>query len=145
LKKIRVGGFIAIAIGIIILLGIFSSLPNEKNVEGYHITLASSDLYVEGIFTDFFEIPEGSYLFSFVPNGDSPKILSISLEGKSVSFLEDFQLEGTPHETGISVYYTWNYLGNNEVKIDEKQEIRIEVDPHNNLLGSVSIELRPLK
>ena len=101
-------------------------------------------MYIEGIFTDYFEISEGSYQFSFVPNGDSPKILSISLEGNSVSFSEDFQLKGTPHETGTSQYFTWDYLGNKEVIISQNQEIRIEVNPHENLLGSVSIDLIPL-
>ena len=145
MKKTRVGGFFAIAIGIVISLGVFSNLQNEKNIEGYHITLANPELYVEGIFTDFFEIPEGSYHFQFVPNGDSPKILSISLEGKSVSFSEDFELIGTPQETEISVYYTWDYLGEKQVKISESQEVRIEVNPHENLLGTVSIDLIPLE
>jgi hypothetical protein len=145
LKKTRISIIVAIVIGITITFGIFSSEENEKSIQGYHITLANSDLYVEGIFTDSFEIPEGNYQFRFVPNGDSPKNLSINLEGKSVSFSEDFQLIGTPHETGISLYYTWDYLGSREVKIQETQEIRIKVNPHDNLLGSVSIDLIPLK
>ena len=98
-----------------------------------------------GFFQIILEFPEGEYQFRFVPNGDSPKILSISLEGNSISFSEDFELIGTPHETGISVYYTWDYLGKKEVKINEDQEIRIEVNPHENLLGSVSIDLIPLE
>ncbi len=145
MKKNRIGVIIVIVIGITIALGIFSTEENEKIKEGYHITLANSDLYVEGIFTDSFEIPEGNYEFSFVPNGDSPKILSISLEGQSISFSEDFQLKGTPHETGISVYYTWDYLGSKKIKIHQDQEIRIQVNPHDNLLGSVSIDLIPMK
>ena len=145
MKKTRISGIAALVIGIAIILGIFSINQNEKNVEGYHITLADPDLYEDGIFSDNFEIEKGDYEFRFVPNGDSPKMLSISLEGSSFSFSEDFLLEGSPHETGISVYYTWDYLGDKVVKIDEDQRLRIEINPQNNLLGPVSIDLISMK
>lgn len=145
MKKTRVSGIAVIVIGIAVILGISSINQNEKNVEGYHITLADPDLYEDGIFSDNFEIKKGDYEFRFVPNGDSPKMLSISLEGSSFSFSEDFQLEGTPHETGISVYYTWDYLGEKVVKIDEDQRLRIQINPQNNLLGPVSIDLISMK
>ena len=141
MKKTRIGGIAAIVIGITFSLGIFSINQNEKNVEGYHITLADPDLYENGVFSDVFDIEKGEYEFHFVPNGDSPEMLSISLEGSTFSFSEDFQLEGTPHETGISTYYTWDYLGEKVVKIDENQILRIEINPHNNFLGPVSIDL----
>ena len=118
--------------------------PNEKKIEGYHITLADPGLYEDGIFTDRFDIQKGNYEFRFVPNGDSPEILSISLEGPLFSFSEDFKLEGTPNEAGISVYYTWNYLGMKEVKIKENQHLTILINPNNNILGPVSIDLIPL-
>jgi len=145
LKKSRIGAYAAVVIGLAIAVVVFSINPNEKKIEGYHITLADPDLYKDGIFTESFEIQKGSYEFRFVPNGDSPEILTISLEGSSFSFSEDFQLAGTPHETGISVYYTWDYLGIKEVIIDENQKLTILINPHNNIVGPVSIDLIPLK
>ena len=102
-------------------------------------------MYKDGIFTDSINIQKGNYEFRFVPNGDSPEILTISLEGSSFSFSEDFQLEGTPHETGISVYYTWDYLGMKEVTIEENQKLTILINPNKNIVGPVSIDLIPLK
>lgn len=107
----------------------------------YHVTLADPSIYKNGIFTDAFEIKRGNYQFSFVPNGDSPKILSITLKGNSFSFSEDFQLEGTLHETGISEFYTWDYAGMKEIRIQESQMIQVIIDPNGNLLGPVSINL----
>ena len=145
MKKTRIGGIAAIVIGIAFSLGIFSINQNEKNVEGYHVTLADPDLYEGGIFSDTFEIERGDYEIRFVPNGDSPKVLSISLEGSTFSFSEDFRLEGTPHETGISTYFTWDYLGDKVVNIENDQTLRIEINPHGNLLGPVSIDLISIK
>jgi hypothetical protein len=145
LKKSRIGAYTVIVIGLAIVVGVFSLNPNEKKIEGYHITLADPSLYKDGIFTDSFDIQKGNYEFRFVPNGDSPKILTINLEGSSFSFSEDFQLEGTPHETGISVYYTWDYLGMKKVIIEENQKLTILINPYNNIVGPVSIDLIPLK
>jgi len=145
LKKSRIGAYAAVVIGLAIAVGVFSLNPNEKKIEGYHITLADPGLYKDGIFTDSFDIQKGTYDFRFVPNGDSPEILTISLEGSSFSFSEDFQLEGTPHETGISVYYTWDYLGMKKVIIEENQKLTILINPYNNIIGPVSIDLIPLK
>ena len=65
--------------------------PEEKIDDVFHITLASSDLYANGVYADTFDINKGDYYFRFVPNGSSPKILSIIL---SDSFLNcpSFQL-----------------------------------------------------
>ena len=145
MKKSRIGAYTAVVIGIAIAFGVFSFNPNETKIEGYHITLADPDLYKDGIFTDSFDIQKGNYEFRFVPNGDSPEILSIRLEGSSFSFSENFHLEGTPHETGISVYYTWDYLGMNQVIIEENQKLTILINPNDNILGPVSIDLVPSK
>ena len=147
--KPKSGGYIAIGIGVVVAIGIFGMQNDGENQIDentvFHITLASPENYENGVFTDSFQIEEGDYEFDFVPNGDSPKILSISLQGDTFSFSEDFELEGTPHETGISVYYTWDYLGKKNLTIEENQQLRIQIDPHNNLLGPVSIDLIPLK
>ena len=129
-----------IAVVIAIAIGGFSSDSDEKR-EVYHITLANPDLYKEGVFADVFDIQKGDYQFRFIPNGDSPKTLSIKLWGASFSFSEEFELVGTPHDTGLSVYYTWNYQGLKEIRIEEDQQLRIEINPHNNLQGPVSVEL----
>ena len=143
LKKSQVGIILAIAVGLAVFAGIFSSDSQEKKIGIYHITLADPSLYEEGIFTDTFDIPKGDFQFRFTPNGDSPKILSVSLEGNSFSFSEDFKLKGTPHETGVSVYYTWEYIGTKNIRTDENQELKIIVNPHENLLGPVSIDIIP--
>ena len=125
---------VAIAIGL-------SLEPNSKKTVNYHVTIADPKLYTNGIFTDSFAIQKGTYQFSFVPSGDSPETLSIALKGTTFSFAKDFQLNGTLHYTGISAYYTWEYLGKKEVQVPEDQPLQIVINPHGNLLGSVSVDL----
>ena len=125
---------VAIAIGL-------SLEPNSKKNVIYHVTLADPKIYINEIFSDTFTIQKGMYQFSFVPNGDSPEILSISLKGTTFSFTENFQLNGTLHDTGISTYYTWEYFGKKEIQVMEDQPLKIEINPHGNLLGSVSVDL----
>jgi hypothetical protein len=139
-KAIYVGVVIAV---VIVLVGLSMQLQSEKTETDvtYHVTLADPKLYTNGIFTDTFEIQKGTYQFSFVPNGDSPQTLSIALKGATFSFAEDFRLQGTPHETGISTYYTWDYLGTKEIQVPQDQPLQIVINPHGNLLGSVSVDL----
>ena len=132
--------YVGIAIAVVIALGLSIEPRSEKTV-AYHVTLADPKLYTDGIFTDTFEIQEGTYQFSFVPNGDSPQTLSIDLKGATFSFSEGFQLEGTSHETGISTYYTWDYLGKKVIQVPGDQELQIVINPRGNLLGSVSVDL----
>jgi len=132
--------YVAVIVAVAIAVGI-SLEPNSKKSEVFHVTLADPKLYVNGIFSDTFMIQKGMYQFSFVPNGDSPETLSIALKGPTFSFAEDFRLNGTLHDTGISTYYTWNYIGKKEIKIDEDQQLQIVINPHENLLGSVSVDL----
>ena len=133
----------AVAIVVVAMLVIISlSLgPKQQRMVAYHVTLADPKLYSNGIFTDSFKIQKGSCQFGFVPNGDSPKTLTISLKGSSFSFSEDFKLEGTPHNTGISTYYTWDYLGTKKIQVTDNQELKIIIDPHGETLGSVSVDL----
>jgi len=123
-------------------LVIVSSFDEDKSDKtAFHVRLADPEMYENGIFTGQFALNEGKYLFRFVPNGDSPKSLSISLKGDRLDFREDFMLNGTSHETGISQYFTWNYDGQKEIETSEQQLVTIEVDPHGNMLGPVSIFL----
>lgn len=141
MNKRSIFGIIPVAI--ITALAVLILLPSEKSElqEIYHVRLADPKLYENGIFSDTFTVEKGSYQFRFVPNGDSPQILSITLKGSNYSFSEDFELEGTPHETGISTYYTWKYLGRDRIEIPEDQELQIVINPHGNVLGPVSVYL----
>lgn len=138
-KKIAI---IPIIIIVIVFAINFSSDSNvEKSNNVFHITLADPNLYTNGVYFDEFTISKGEYSFSFVPNGSSPKILSIKLNGDSFDFSEDFKLEGTSHQTGISEYYTWNYNGERNILIPEKQKILISINPNGNVMGSVSVDI----
>ena len=132
--------YVGIAIAVVIALGLSIEPKSEKTI-AYHMTLADPKLYTDGIFTDTFKIQKGTYQFSFVPNGDSPQTLSIDLKGVTFSFAEDFQLEGISHETGISTYYTWDYLGKKVIQVPDDRELQIVINPRGNLLGSVSVDL----
>ena len=85
------------------------------------------------------------YKFEFVPMGDSPERLKISVGGV---FSELFVLEKTLVDTGISKYYTWEYVGKENVHISNQQcpnqktcNYDITVERFGNLEGSVSISL----
>jgi len=137
-KKIII---IPIVIVIAIFVINFSSDSGEKTDDVFHITLASPDLYIDGEFTETFEVNKGEYSFRFVPNGSSPKILSIDLNGDSFQFSQDFKLEGTLHQTGISEYFTWDYLGEKNFVISEKQNLIISINPNGNVMGSVTVDI----
>ena len=85
------------------------------------------------------------YKLEFVPMGDSPERLKISVGGV---FSELFILEKTLVDTGISKYYTWEYVGKENVHISNQQcpnqktcNYDITVQRFGNLEGSVSISL----
>ena len=131
---------VVVVIGII-LVNFVSDQSIEKNNVVFHVTLADPILYSNGVYTDEFFIDAGQYLFRFVPNGSSPEILSITLNGKSFDFSEDFRLENTLHQTGISEYFTWKYVGQEKILISEKQEISIMINPNGKTMGSVSVDI----
>ena len=113
----------------------------EKSNVVFHITLADPNLYLNGEYTKEITIEKGGYFFRFVPNGSSPEILSIALRGEEFNFSEDFQLVGTPHQTGISEYFTWKYEGQEKIMISETQKILISINPNGATLGSVSVDI----
>jgi hypothetical protein len=85
------------------------------------------------------------YKFEFVPMGDSPERLKITIGGV---FSETFVLEKTLVDTGISKYYTWEYVGKENVLVSNQQcpnqktcNYEITVERFGNLEGSVSISL----
>ena len=83
--------------------------------------------------------------------GDSPERLKISVvwSGQGIKvFSEVFVLEKTLVDTGISKYYTWKYIGKENVVISNQQcpnqktcNYDITVERFGNLEGSVSISL----
>ena len=85
------------------------------------------------------------YKFEFVPMGDSPERLKITIGNV---FSEIFVLEKTLVDTGISKYYTWEYIGKENVVISNQHcpnqktcNYDITVARFGNLEGSVSISL----
>ncbi len=132
--------FIVVIISIFVV--IFSLDPSGKNSNViFHVTLADPDLYTNGVYTDTFTIDKGEYSFRFVPNGSSPEILSITLNGDNFGFSEDFKLESASHQTGTSEYFTWKYDGRKIILISEMQEISIIINPNGNVMGSVSVDI----
>ena len=127
---------------VIVVIGLsFSQDDTENSNVVFHATLADPDLYKNGIYSNAFTVNKGDYLFKFVPNGDSPQLLTITLKGKDYNFSENFKLKGTLHKTGISEYYTWDYDGDKEISSPSKQPISIEINPNGNELGSISVDI----
>lgn len=140
MKKAVFGGiFAGIAIVVILVLRVVISDTSESTEFVYHKLLADPEIYQDGVFSEKFQISTGAYKFRFIPNGDSPEKLSITLEGDSFSFSEDFELEGTSHKSAISEYFTWDYLGQKEIEIPQGQELEITIDPNGNTVGTVSV------
>ena len=125
----------------IIAIGSQSDPSGKKNDSVFHVTLADPKLYNNGIYSNTFVIEKGEYIFRFVPNGDSPQNLEISLKGDDFEFSENFYLNGTIHETGISEYYTWDYDGQKIIFIPTSKEIAIQINPNGNVKGSVSVDI----
>ena len=152
-KKPIIGGIILAAIIGVVFVGAQINPDNPENTKieysgVFHVRLADSSLYENGVYSEMFQIEKGVYKFRFVPNGDSPQKLSIKLLTESGVVLMDnnFELEGTLIDDGISSWYTWDYLSKgNMLKIDEPQRIKIFVSPNGNLKGPVSIGLVSIK
>jgi trehalose/maltose hydrolase-like predicted phosphorylase len=135
-----------VIIFIVAIIGIFlvnfsSDTSEEMNDAVFHVTLADPNLYINGVYAEKFTIDKGQYSFRFVPNGSSPEILSISINGENFDFSENFKLQNTLHETEISEYFTWEYEGEKIIEISEIQKVSIIINPNGNVLGSVSVDI----
>ena len=148
-KKPIIGGIILAAIIGVVFVGAQINPDNPENLKTddsdiFHVRLADSSLYENGVYSEMFQIEKGVYKFRFVPNGDSPQKLSIKLFSESGVVLLDnhFELEGTLIDDGMSSWYTWDYLSkDNMLEIDESQKVEIFISPNGNLKGSVTISL----
>ena len=125
----------------LIILNFSGDSQEMKNKVVFHETLADPEIYLDGIYSKKIHIESGDYYFRFVPNGSSPEILSILINGGNTNFSKDYILEGTLQETGISEYYTWEYIGDKSLTISEDEEITITIDPNGNKMGSVSVDI----
>ena len=160
-KKPIIGGIILAAIIGVVFAGaqINPDNPeNEKspNSEVWSIRMAGPEWHDrQTVRTNLPNLEEGTYKLGFVPMGDSPHKITIAIKGKWTEsyrlepswrplFSEEFVLKGTPVDTGISKYYTWEYVGQKYVYIPEVEgeaNYEITITRTGNLKGSVTISL----
>jgi len=153
-KKPIIGGIILAAIIGVVFVGAQINPDNPENGEVWSIRMASPEWDDrQNHRAALPNLEEGTYKLGFVPMGDSPSKIRIDIKVRSAEFShpdgglvfsEIFVLKGTPVDTGISKYYTWEYVGQKHVYIPEVEgeanyEIRIERS--GNLKGSVTISL----
>ena len=160
-KKPIIGGIILAAIIGVVFVGaqINPDNPeNEKspNSEVWSIRMAGPEWdNRQGHRAALPNLEEGTYKIGFVPMGDSPSKIRIDIKVRSAGsdfagttwtpmFSEKFVLKGTPVDTGVSKYYTWEYVGQKYVYIPEVEgeaDYEIAISRSGNLKGSVSISL----
>ena len=153
-KKPIIGGIILVVIIGVVYAGAQINPDNPENGELWSIRMAGPEWDDrQNHRAALPNLEEGTYKLGFVPMGDSPSPIRIDIKVRSAEFShhdgglvfsEIFVLKGTPVDTGISKYYTWEYVGQKYVYIPEVEgeanyEIRIERS--GNLKGSVTISL----
>ena len=155
-KKPIIGGIILIAIIGVVYAGAQINPDNPENGEVWSIRMASPEWDDRQTVRDSLpNLEEGTYKLGFVPMGDSPTKIRIDIKVRSAGsdfagttwtpmFSEEFILKGTPVDTGISKYYTWEYVGQKYVYIPEVEgetNYEITITRTGNLKGSVTISL----
>jgi len=155
-KKPIIGGIILVAIIGVVYAGAQINPENPENEkssdsEVWSIRMAGPEWDDrQGHRASLPNLEEGTYKLGFVPMGDSPHKITIVIKGKSTTtspnfyFSEKFVLKGTPVDTGISKYYTWEYVGQKYVYIPEVERetnYEIIIKRSGNLKGSVTISL----
>ncbi len=153
-RKPIIGGIILAAIIGVVSVGAQINPDNPENGEVWSIRMASPEWNDRPILrASLPNLEEGTYKLGFVPMGDSPSPIRIDIKVRSAEFShhdgglvfsEIFVLKGTPVDTGISKYYTWEYVGQKYVYIPEVEgeaNYEITIKRSGNLKGSVSISL----
>ncbi len=155
-KKPIIGGIILAAIIGVVFVGAQINPDNPENGEVWSIRMASTEWDDRPILrASLPNLEEGTYKLGFVPMGDSPTKIRIDIKVRSAGsdfagttwtpmFSEEFILKGTPVDTGISKYYTWEYVGQKYVYIPEVEReanYEITIKRSGNLKGSVTISL----
>ena len=130
-KKPIIGGIILAAIIGMIFVGAEINPDNPENGGVWSIRMAGPEWDDRPILRSSLpNLEEGTYKLGFVPMGDSPSPIRIDIKARSAGidfigtgwglvFSEKFVLKGTPVDTGISKYYTWEYVGQKYVYIPE--------------------------
>jgi len=155
-KKPIIGGIILAAIVGVVFVGAQINPDNPENEEVWSIRMASPEWHDrQTVRASLPNLEEGTYKIGFVPMGDSPTKIRIDIKVRSAGsdfagtswglvFSEKFVLKGTPVDTGISKYYTWEYVGQKYVYIPEVEgeaNYEITIKRSGNLEGSVTISL----
>ena len=155
-KKPIIGAIILAAIIVVVSVGAQINPDNPENGEVWSIRMAGPEWDDrQTVRASLPNLEEGTYKLGFVPMGDSPTKIRIDIKVRSAGsdfagtawtpmFSEKFVLKGTPVDTGISKYYTWEYVGQKYVYIPEVEReanYEITITRTGNLKGSVSISL----
>jgi len=155
-KKPIIGGIILVVIIGVVYAGAQINPDNPENGEVWSIRMASPEWHDrQTVSASLPNLEEGTYKLGFVPMGDSPSKIRIDIKVRSAGsdfagtswglvFSEEFVLKGTPVDTGISKYYTWEYVGQKYVYIPEVEgeaNYEIAISRSGNLEGSVTISL----
>ena len=155
-KKPIIGGIILAAIIGVVFVGAQINPDNPENEKVWSIRMAGPEWDDRPILrASLPNLEEGTYKLGFVPMGDSPSKIRIDIKVRSAGsdfagtiwtpiFSEKFVLKGTPVDTGISKYYTWEYVGQKYVYIPEVEgeaNYEITITRTGNLKGSVTISL----
>jgi len=153
-KKPIIGGIVFAAIIGVVFVGAEINPDNPENGEVWSIRMAGPEWDDrQNHRAALPNLEEGTYKLGFVPMGDSPSKIRIDIKVRSAEFShhdggllfsEKFVLKGTPVDTGISKYYTWEYVGQKYVYIPEVEgeaNYEIGIERSGNLEGSVTISL----
>ena len=139
-------GIAAVVVAISIAYGASMNpgVNEEPNSQVWNMRISGDEFHDLAVFgNEIGNLGTGTYEFGFVPMGDSPQVLRliISNERGNQVFSEEFVLEKSLVDTGISKYYTWDYLGNKFAPISKEGNYEITIEREGNLKGSVSISL----
>jgi len=153
-KKPIIGGIILAAIIGVVFAGAQINPGNPENGEVWSIRMASPEWDDrQNHRAALPNLEEGTYKIGFVPMGDSPSPIRIDIKVRSAEFShhdgglvfsEIFVLKGTPVDTDISKYYTWEYVGQKYVympEVEGEANYEIKIERSGNLKGSVTISL----
>ena len=164
-KMVIAGGIVVVAIIVSMAYGAqMNPGGNEQRSGGeiWNFRISGEEFHgIPTITAGLGVVEGGTYKIGFVPMGDSPAKIELTIKGKwaesynvepswGTIFSEEFVLEKSLVDTGISKYYTWEYIGQKYVQIPELEGkipssdepiYEIIISRHGNLEGSVSISL----
>ena len=164
-KMVIAGGIVVVAIIVSMAYGAqMNPGGNEQRSGGeiWNFRISGEEFHgIPTITAGLGVVEGGTYKIGFVPMGDSPAKIELTIKGKwtesynvepswGTIFSEEFVLEKSLVDTGISKYYTWEYIGQKYVQIPELEGkipssdeaiYEIIINRSGNLEGSVSISL----